>query len=222
MAHAQTLSELDAPPTPKCPFFKFFLLFFLTVLTQSHLCLNPYPVRWLFYFSFPIWHKFRVIWEKGTTIKKKKASIWLSGRQVGGAFIFLINMKGPSPIWAVALWAGGPVLYKSTNWDQVRKQCSSLITASFPVSRFLPCLSSLFGFPQWWTMIRTCSQINPFFPKLFLIMVFIAVIEIRFLGDAMDQKVSAHLAQWSMVKEALLRTAASSHSLCADVTESME
>lgn len=71
-------------------------------------------------------------------------------------------------------------------------------------------------------MIRTRSQINPFFPK-FLIMVFIAAIEIRFLGDAMDQKVSAHLAQWSY-QEAALKGSSNrcSHSFCADATESME
>lgn len=70
-------------------------------------------------------------------------------------------------------------------------------------------------------MIRTCRQINPFFLK-FLTMVFIAVIEIKFLGDAMD-----HTWLNGLIKKQLLRAAAigvvpSSHSFCADATESME
>lgn len=55
-------------------------------------------------------------------------------------------------------------------------------------------------------MIRTRSQINPFFPK-FLIMVFIAATEIRFLGDAMDQKCQ-HTWLNGLIKKQLLRAAA--------------
>lgn len=74
-----------------------------------------------------------------------------------------LKWGGPS-----SLWASGPELYEkeglAISGDQVSKQCSSILSASAPASRFLQCISFCPNFPQWWTATWNCKlKLNPFF-----------------------------------------------------------
>jgi hypothetical protein len=56
--------------------------------------------------------------------------------------------------------------------EQVRKRHCSMASASAPVSRSLPCLSSCSDFLWWWTVIWKCKPNKPFPPQVSLVMCF--------------------------------------------------
>ena len=73
------------------------------------------------------------------------------------------------------LWASGLQVYKRSGWtspeEQASKQLSSIVFASVPASRFLPCLSCWTEFPGWWIAIMRWNK--PFSPQVnFLLIIF--------------------------------------------------
>jgi hypothetical protein len=73
-----------------------------------------------------------------------KVIYWMDHRapNEGARGVFLIDVRGPTPMWVVPVLAGWPGLHKKGSWaswkEQASKQHSSAVSASFPASLFLP------------------------------------------------------------------------------------
>lgn len=96
-------------------------------------------------------------WYKLATPGKRESQLRNCLHQISLCIILMIPSWCRKP--AVGAAISGQVDLDCVRWlskpgEQACKKCSSVVSASFPVSRFLPCLSFYFGFCQWWTVME--------------------------------------------------------------------
>ena len=81
-----------------------------------------------------------------------------------------LTWSPPDHWFSSVIFFNPQIIYTNKKWDLGDKQASKQHCLVVPLSQFLP-PGSCPGFPSWWIW-KLWSEINPYLPKLILVMVF--------------------------------------------------